>query len=92
MASKEQIKDPTHMRWFIMRVDNPGKDSSVVYRISTGSWDTRYSKAMLWDNKKFAIQKANDLKRMEGPYYPGSTFVVGSCTVIDNAFDIGELV
>jgi hypothetical protein len=89
--------DPTHHRYYVYQVTNPGPDNVIHYRTSTGDWSTDYCKAMLWDSEAFAVQKAKDcakiISRTKLAFPDGAYVNVGRVTVVlDSQYSIQTFV
>ena len=69
-----------HDRFSLFRVLN----ETVEYRTSTGGWDTRLAKAMLWDTEEAAVAKGQEVKKQMQRLpkaYPTIVLVVGKVHV-----------
>ncbi len=71
--------DSRHFRFCIYRVENPGEHPTIRYRTSTGDWDSRFSKAMLWDDLDFTKGKAEELIKIMRRHPPAmpTNIVIG---------------
>lgn len=85
--------DATHHRFYVYRVTDPGPDSVIKYRTSTGDWTDDLAKAMLWDTEAFALKKATEFASqcVSTPLaFPNGVYMnVGRVTVIlDSQFSV----
>lgn len=79
-----------HQRYYLYRVNNPGPESTVSYRTSTGGWDEDFNKAMLWND--IDVARSKGVKEFESSAsWRAATgtklsFCVGSVTVEINPY------
>lgn len=88
--------DPTHHRFYVYRVTNPGPDSVVKYRTSTGGWSDDLTDAMLWASQAFAINKAEDCAAQAAQTpsaYPSGIYMnVGRVTIsLDSMYGLPSI-